>query len=86
MNKLLVLFAFIPITASSVQRQSFSSGSTGVDGALDLATMNCSNNVCLSNFLNLVFLNYTTVWAMKHQRALRFREHLVEVPIGNDKT
>jgi hypothetical protein len=41
--------------------QTFSSGSTGADGALNLAMMNCPNNICAVQLPESGILNYTTV-------------------------
>jgi len=52
------LFLSLSLT---LHAQNFSSGSTGADGALDLAAMNCPNNVCEVQLPESGILNYTTV-------------------------
>lgn len=39
----------------------FNSGSTGADGALDLSTMDCPNNICEVQLPELSVFKYTTI-------------------------
>jgi hypothetical protein len=61
LKKLLLLTIALFILPNSSQAQSFSSGSTGADGALDLSTMNCPNDICIMQLPESGILNYTTV-------------------------
>lgn len=78
MNKLLILFAFSLITASTVHAQSFSSGSTGADGALDLGTLSCTT--CEVQLPDSGVLNYTTV-SIPAGKTLRFKRDLRNTPV-----
>ena len=53
--------AFLICALSALAQAQFNSGSTGADGALDLLTMNCPNNVCAVQLPESGILNYTTV-------------------------
>ncbi|HVQ38097.1 MAG TPA: hypothetical protein VMS31_11225 [Pyrinomonadaceae bacterium] len=61
MKKLTFSLAFVFALMLSAQGQSFSSGSTGADGALDLSTMSCPSNICQIQLPESGVLNYTTV-------------------------
>ena len=75
MNKIIVLLGCLAIMAAVVHAQSFSSGSTGADGALDLSTMICPANVCTVQIPESGILNYTTV-NVPSGRILQFRANL----------
>lgn len=61
MRRLLVLIGLILLASLSARAQTFSSGSTGADGALNLATMNCPGGFCTVQLPESGVLNYTTV-------------------------
>lgn len=71
MRKVL-LIAFLVCALSVVADAQFNSGSTGADGALDLSTMTCPNNICEVQLPESGILNYTTV-NIPQGKALRFR-------------
>src|SRR5258707_10454020 len=52
------IFLFTPF---ALRAQGFVSGSTGADGALDLALMNCPSNICTVQLPESGVLNYTTM-------------------------
>lgn len=61
MRRLLVLIGFILVASLSARAQTFNSGSTGADGALNLATMSCPVAICTVQLPESGVLNYTTV-------------------------
>lgn len=68
----LCAFLLLLLTARA---QSFSSGSTGADGALDLSTMNCPNApVCFVQLPESGILNYTTV-SVPSGKSLKFKSN-----------
>jgi len=66
--------------AISANAQSFSSGSTGADGALDLSTMNCPESICQVQLPESGVLNYTTV-LIPQGKALKFKHNLRNTPV-----
>lgn len=80
MKKLPILicaFLFVPL---SVCAQGFSSGSTGADGALDLSSMNCPDNLCVVQLPESGILNYTTV-NVPAGSTLRFKVNSRNTPV-----
>src|SRR5689334_21893804 len=73
----IVCFAFLPL---SVKAQAFSSGSTGADGALDLSTMNCPNDICQIQLPESGILNFTTV-NVPQGKQLRFKNNSRNTPV-----
>jgi hypothetical protein len=71
------IIIFAVITAHG---QTFSSGSTGADGALDLSTMNCPNNICEVQLPESGILNYTTV-NIPQGLELRFKLNSSNTPV-----
>lgn len=69
-NKILCIGFFLLLGAAAGQAQ-FNSGSTGADGTLDLATMNCPDNVCKVVLPESGVLHYTTI-NIPAGRELRF--------------
>jgi hypothetical protein len=59
MKRGMLLFSFFLLMSFSAEAQSFSSGSTGADGALDLATLSCTS--CTIQLPESGVFNYTTV-------------------------
>ncbi len=70
-----LLFA-LPFVASA----QFNSGSTGADGALDLATMSCPGNICRIQLPESGILNYTTV-NVPSGKTLRFITNSRNTPV-----
>jgi hypothetical protein len=64
--------------AASATPQSFSSGSTGADGALDLAAMSCTE--CWVQLPPSGVLNYTTV-NIPAGKTLKFRKNALNTPV-----
>ncbi len=58
--KLTLLFSIFLLLVTAAHAQ-FNSGSTGADGALDLATMSCPQGVCIVQLPQSGVLNYTTI-------------------------
>lgn len=73
----IVCFVFLPV---NVDAQTFSSGSTGADGALDLATMNCPLNICQLQLPESGILNFTTV-NVPSDKQLRFKNNSRNTPV-----
>lgn len=71
----LILLASIPCHA-----QSFSSSSTGADGALNLSTMNCLDNICEVQLPESGILNYTTV-NIPSGKVLKFKSNSRNTPV-----
>lgn len=61
MRRLFVLIGFILVASLSARAQTFNSGSTGADGALDLSTLSCPTGYCTVQLPESGVLNYTTV-------------------------
>lgn len=74
------LLAFLFCALSSVAQAQFNSGSTGADGALNLATMTCPNNVCEVQLPESGILNYTTV-NIPQGKTLIFKRNLRNTPV-----
>ncbi len=62
MRKLVLIVALYLVPALPFNAQSFSSGSTGADGALDLSVMSCPGGICEVQLPESGILNYTTVF------------------------
>jgi hypothetical protein len=60
-RELVIAISIFLFTPFAVRAQGFVSGSTGADGALDLASMNCPGNICTVQLPASGVLNYTTV-------------------------
>jgi hypothetical protein len=78
MKPILATCALSFFSAVSVGTQTFPSGSTGADGALDLAAMSCTD--CLVQFPLGGVLNYTTV-NVPGGKTLRFNPNLSNTPV-----
>ncbi len=78
MNKGLLIVALFFGLSLSAQGQSFSSGSTGADGALDLAAMICTT--CEIQLPESGVLNYTTV-NVPAGKTLKFKSNLRNSPV-----
>ena len=76
---LIVIVCFLLLTIS-VNAQTFSSGSTGADGALDLSTMNCPLNICQIQLPESGILNFTTA-NIPQDKQLRFRSNSRNTPV-----
>ena len=74
------LSAVALLIAAPSSAQTFVSGSTGADGALDLATMNCPGGTCYVQLPPDGVLNYTTV-SVPSNRTLIFRPNLRNTPV-----
>jgi hypothetical protein len=83
---LVLFFVSLSVSASG---QTFSSGSTGADGALDLATMNCTtgehaplngNGGCSVQLPPNGILNYTTI-NVPQGKSLHFRKNQGNTPV-----
>ena len=81
MNELKILtivcFFLLPV---SVHAQTFSSGSTGADGPLDLSTQNCPGNICQVQLPESGILNYTSV-NIPLGKELRFKNNSRNTPV-----
>jgi hypothetical protein len=73
----IVCFVLLPV---SVDAQTFSSGSTGADGALDLSTLNCPINICQVQLPESGILNFTTV-NIPLGKELRFKNNSRNTPV-----
>ncbi len=73
----IVCFVLLPV---SVDAQTFSSGSTGADGALDLATISCPANICHIQLPESGILNFTTV-NIPQGKELRFKNNSRNTPV-----
>ena len=80
MRKSFVAVSFLFLLSLTAQGQGFSSGSTGADGALDLSTMNCPNNICEVQLPESGIFNYTTV-NIPAGKELRFKRNLWNTPV-----
>jgi hypothetical protein len=83
MRKIILLFFPILSLAATTHAQTFSSGSTGADGALDLSTSGCSNiapNVCVVQLPESGVLNYTTV-SIPSGKLLVFKRNYRNTPV-----
>lgn len=78
--KKFLIFALLIFCFPFTVKAQFSSGSTGADGALDLSTMNCPNNVCEVQLPESGVLNYTTI-NVPQGKELRFRFNSRNTPI-----
>jgi hypothetical protein len=76
---LIAIFSFM-IQAVSVHAQTFSSGSTGADGALDLSTLSCPGNICQIQLPESGILNFTTV-NVPQGKELRFKNNSRNTPV-----
>lgn len=79
MRKFLLLITFIVVLSFTANAQ-FNSGSTGADGALDLSTMTCPNNICEVQLPESGILNYTTV-NVPQGKELRFKNNSRNTPV-----
>ena len=78
-KRFLLIAAFVcalPLFANA----QFNSGSTGADGALDLLTMTCPNNICEVQLPESGILNYTTV-NIPSGKLLRFKFNSRNTPV-----
>lgn len=80
MRKTLIVVATLLTLTFTAQAQSFSSGSTGADGALDLSTMNCPSGTCQVQLPESGILNYTTV-NIPQGRTLVFKRNARNTPV-----
>lgn len=78
--KILITIAFFLLLQVSVDAQTFSSGSTGADGPLDLSTMNCPLNICQIQLPESGILNFTTV-NIPQDKQLRFKSNSRNTPV-----
>ena len=74
------LLAFLVCALPLFAQAQFNSGSTGADGALDLSTMTCPDNVCYVQLPESGILNYTTV-NIPQGKELRFRFNSRNTPV-----
>lgn len=74
---LLAMLSLLALTGSAVA-QTFNSGSTGADGALDLATMSCTE--CEIQLPPSGVLNYTTV-NVPAGKSLKFKRNALNTPV-----
>ncbi len=70
---------FLLTSALSASAQ-FNSGSTGVDGALDLSTMNCPANICEIQLPESGILNYSTI-SVPSGKTLQFKSNPRNTPV-----
>lgn len=75
-----ILFAFLICALPLIAQAQFNSGSTGADGALDLSTMTCPNNICEVQLPESGILNYTTV-NIPSGKQLRFKKNSRNTPV-----
>lgn len=80
MKKLFSVIFLSFIFSSAAVAQSFSSGSTGADGALDLSTMDCPNSYCLIQLPESGILNYTTI-NIPYGKTLAFKPNFRNTPV-----
>jgi hypothetical protein len=78
MKSVVLIFACISFLSVTTAAQTFSSGSTGADGALDLTTLSC--NTCEIQLPASGILNYTTV-SVPVGRILKFKQNLHNTPV-----
>lgn len=71
---------FACVLTLTAHAQTFSSGSTGADGALDLATMDCPNSVCKVQLPESGVLNYTTL-NVPAGKSLGFKSNSKNTPV-----
>ena len=74
------LLAYLVCALPLLAQAQFNSGSTGADGALDLSTMTCPNNICEVQLPESGILNYTTV-NVPQEKTLRFKFNSRNTPV-----
>jgi hypothetical protein len=80
MRRTLITVATLLTLTFTVQAQSFSSGSTGADGALDTSLLNCPGNSCEVQLPESGIFNYTTV-NIPGGTTLRFKRNHRNTPV-----
>lgn len=78
MSRTPFVLALVVLLSAAAYGQSFSSGSTGADGALDLAAMSCT--ICEIQLPESGILNYTTV-NVPTNKTLQFNPNLRNTPV-----
>src|SRR5580765_5723316 len=78
MKSAILILATLLFLSVTTPAQTFSSGSTGADGALDLSSLNCST--CEVQLPDSGVLNYTTV-SIPAGKILKFRRNLHNTPV-----
>ena len=78
MKRIFATYALSFFLAVPVGAQTFSSGSTGTDGVLDLAAVSCTD--CVVQLPPSGVLNYTTV-NVPGGKTLRFKPNLSNTPV-----
>ena len=80
MKKRFLLIAALVCALPLFANAQFNSGSTGADGALDLSTMTCPNNICEVQLPESGILNYTTM-NVSVNKVLSFRKNTNNTPV-----